>query len=88
MDNAATYKAMTKRKIYERDRVWIESIKDWEIYCSLCKEPMPYKKASIDHVIPRSRGGNNSLDNLKLAHRDCNSRKGNSMPSPSTKQSE
>lgn len=30
---------------------------------------------SRDHVIPKSKGGENSWDNLRLAHRLCNSRK-------------
>lgn len=31
---------------------------------------------SRDHVIPKSKGGENSWENIKLAHRSCNSRKG------------
>lgn len=31
---------------------------------------------SRDHVIPKSKGGANSWENLKLAHRICNSKKG------------
>lgn len=33
---------------------------------------------SRDHVSPKSKGGENSWDNIRLAHRICNSRKGNS----------
>jgi hypothetical protein len=36
--------------------------------------------ASIDHVVPRSRGGTSDLRNLRLAHRRCNSRRGSSLP--------
>ena len=32
---------------------------------------------SIDHIIPISRGGLHSWDNIQLAHRGCNTRKGN-----------
>lgn len=31
---------------------------------------------TIDHVVPRSQGGNNSIENLVLSCRLCNSRKG------------
>lgn len=30
---------------------------------------------SVDHVIPVSKGGSHTWDNVKLAHRSCNSRK-------------
>lgn len=32
---------------------------------------------SVDHVIPRSCGGDDSLDNLRPAHRSCNYSRGN-----------
>ncbi|WP_349018432.1 HNH endonuclease [Corynebacterium accolens] len=34
---------------------------------------------TADHVVPRSRGGDDSLDNLRPAHASCNSSRGN-MP--------
>ena len=46
--------------------------------CSLCGEEFSTTKGiSIDHVIPRSRGGEDQLENFQLAHRGCNSGKGN-----------
>ncbi len=35
---------------------------------------------SVDHVVPRARGGGNEDDNLRLAHRVCNSRRGSRLP--------
>lgn len=32
---------------------------------------------SLEHVVPRSRGGSNALTNLLLAHRICNETRGN-----------
>jgi len=32
--------------------------------------------ATIDHVYPLALGGTNRMDNLKLAHRACNSSRG------------
>ena len=37
---------------------------------------------SIDHVVPLARGGAHSWDNVKLAHRICNSRKADSLIKP------
>jgi hypothetical protein len=36
--------------------------------------------ATIDHVVPRSRGGGNDGANLRLAHRRCNGRRGSHLP--------
>lgn len=34
---------------------------------------------TVDHVIPKSKGGSHDLSNLKLAHKICNARKSASM---------
>lgn len=44
--------------------------------CHLCRKFVRPSERSLDHVIPRSRGGATSMENLKLAHSRCNSRKG------------
>jgi hypothetical protein len=36
--------------------------------------------ASVDHVVPRARGGTNDPANLRLAHRRCNGRRGSAVP--------
>ena len=49
--------------------------------CQYCGERFPTDKLSIDHILPRSRGGLTSWDNCVLACVRCNSRKGNrSLP--------
>ncbi len=35
---------------------------------------------SIDHVVPKSRGGKTEMSNLRLAHRRCNGHRGNHLP--------
>jgi hypothetical protein len=35
---------------------------------------------SVDHVVPRARGGGHEPANLRLAHRTCNSRRGSRLP--------
>ena len=35
---------------------------------------------SVDHVIPRARGGTNDPENLRLAHRRCNGQRGSRLP--------
>lgn len=36
--------------------------------------------ATVDHLVPRSRGGSNDPTNLRLAHRRCNNRRGSHLP--------
>jgi 5-methylcytosine-specific restriction endonuclease McrA len=46
--------------------------------CHICREAIG-DDLHYDHVIPISRGGAHSFDNLKPAHRLCNQRKGSSL---------
>lgn len=46
-------------------------------YCGICSEPIDsIDEATVDHIVPRARGGSNREDNLQLAHADCNSERG------------
>jgi len=47
--------------------------------CWLCGHPMRFggppnrgKAATIEHVVPLSRGGTGAMDNLRLCHVGCN----------------
>lgn len=47
--------------------------------CGICgKSIINLKEATIDHIIPLSKGGHSGLSNLQLAHEKCNLLKGNS----------
>lgn len=37
-------------------------------------------RATIDHLVPRSRGGGTEPANLRLAHRRCNNARGSHLP--------
>jgi 5-methylcytosine-specific restriction endonuclease McrA len=47
--------------------------------CGICKKPVKYTKANLDHIIPQSKGGRNNIENLQLTHFKCNSSRGNSI---------
>lgn len=40
---------------------------------------------SMEHVVPLSKGGSHTYDNVRLAHRGCNSRKGAKQPSTTSR---
>ena len=44
-------------------------------YCGICKEYVSSQDASIDHVIPLSKGGEHSYANTQVSHPLCNMRK-------------
>ena len=65
-----------RNKVYLRDEGICQICKDL-VHLSI-KYPDP-KSASLDHIIPVSKGGTHSLKNLQLAHLDCNIKKGNNL---------
>ena len=48
--------------------------------CWLCLKPIPDGGLTMDHVIPRSKGGRTTRDNLRPAHVSCNQKRGNGPP--------
>lgn len=44
--------------------------------CQYCGRRFPTSELSIDHVVPRSRGGRSTWDNVVCACTACNTRKG------------
>lgn len=54
---------------------WQQILKDSEGKCSYCPNP----GSSMDHVVPLSRGGAHSKENIVVACLSCNSLKGNKL---------
>jgi len=48
--------------------------------CMYCGKPSSGEGLELEHVIPKSRGGRNSWENLVAACRKCNSRKNDRTP--------
>lgn len=51
-----------------------------EYTCQYCFEKFPLKQLTLDHIQPKSRGGDSSHSNLCLACRSCNLSKSNFTP--------
>ena len=45
--------------------------------CAGCEYELPLHVLTIDHITPRSRGGQDSVGNLQLMRHTCNAIKGN-----------
>jgi 5-methylcytosine-specific restriction endonuclease McrA len=62
-------RALSRKNILLRDRN----------QCQYCGVVLPSGELTLDHVIPRSRGGNSTWENLVACCHACNRRKGNRM---------
>jgi len=47
----------------------------WGNKCGICGGFIKGEKATVDHIIPKSRGGSSRIENLQFAHRKCNEEK-------------
>ena len=52
----------------------------WSDRCAYCCVPLDDTTVTIDHVVPKSRGGPESLENLVPACQRCNVAKGDGTP--------
>lgn len=69
--------------IYKKNKAYL--LKTQEV-CAICggyvdkSLPFPHPmSASIDHIIPVTKGGRSTLNNLQLAHLGCNKAKGTNI---------
>jgi 5-methylcytosine-specific restriction endonuclease McrA len=58
---------------------WRELKLKHENACVFCFRKEPEIKLEADHVIPLSKGGGNSIDNIQPLCRSCNARKGSTI---------
>ncbi len=47
-----------------------------EGHCAGCGHHFPFRNLTVDHIVPKSKGGTDHLDNLQLLCGACNSMKG------------
>ena len=63
-------RALSRKNILLRDRNT----------CQYCGEVLPSSELTLDHVVPRSRGGASTWENLVACCHPCNRQKGNQFP--------
>ena len=66
-------RALSRKNIMMRDRY----------VCQYCHQVFNSADLTLDHVIPRSRGGETTWENLVASCNPCNNRKGNRTPEES-----
>ena len=72
-----TYDKVPKREVkFSRRNILARD----ENRCQYCSRRLPASQLSIDHVVPKSRGGKSTWTNVVTACNDCNTRKGGRMP--------
>src|SRR6202142_4482863 len=63
-------RALSRKNILMRDR----------FTCQYCHKTLPSAEMTLDHVIPRSRAGETTWENLVARCHPCNNRKGSRTP--------
>ncbi len=63
-------RALSRKNVLMRDRYT----------CQFCGRVLPASELTLDHVIPRSRGGHTDWDNLVACCHACNNLKGDRLP--------
>lgn len=90
--NAARYYAIKSRPKEHSKRIhWTEIAEAFDMKCALCggkcdpsdtwvnkdgRTCIGKNYPTVDHIIPISKGGCDTFDNVQLAHKQCNSLKG------------
>ena len=70
------YIPATRRPAFTRFNVFLRD----RFSCQYCNEPFPTQELTFDHVIPRSKGGRTTWENVVTSCSACNLRKGNRLP--------
>ena len=81
-DKVGAFQRDGETKLTLREFEWSDVVAkfgDGQTICYLTGEPIDYDAPNtyeLDHIIPRSRGGSNKIDNLGIATREANRAKG------------
>lgn len=73
VERKSSYRAV-KRALFKHSQI-----------CHWCQTSLTLLTATVDHVIPLSRGGLNNMNNYVLACAPCNHGRGNSLPATATR---
>lgn len=69
-------RATSARREVVYDREW----QRWGcVLCFVCRKHVSRRDATLEHIVPRSRGGGDGFGNLAISHGPCNWARGNKL---------
>lgn len=71
-----SYIPMTRQPAFTRFNVFLRD----RFVCQYCSQALPAAELTFDHVVPKSRGGRTTWENVVTACTTCNLLKGSKMP--------
>ncbi len=72
-----TYDRLPKRTVrFSRKNIYLRD----KYTCQYCGRKFPPSELNIDHIIPRSRGGKSTWENVVCSCQECNRKKGGRTP--------
>lgn len=84
----ATSRTGTTRWLHLAAQARRRAQQDGLTHCPICGTLLNYivgrtpASAEVDHIVPYSRGGTDSIDNVRVICRRCNQRRGNGLRRP------
>ncbi len=70
------YRPLARRPAFTRFNVFLRD----SFTCQYCVTPLPVEDLTFDHLVPRSRGGRTTWNNVVTACSACNLAKSNRLP--------
>jgi 5-methylcytosine-specific restriction endonuclease McrA len=78
MDEAQIRTERAKAREMRKSRWWQQKTASGK--CYYCGQTVPYKELTMDHLVPLTRGGRSTRDNLVPSCKSCNNQKKNMLP--------
>lgn len=78
MDEAEIRTERAKAREMRKTRWWQQKTASGK--CYYCLRVVSFKELTMDHLVPLTRGGRSTRDNLVPSCKECNTRKKNMLP--------
>lgn len=79
---AQSVRASRRETIYKM----LQKKNDGSVPCFVCGKHVKQRSATLEHILPVSKGGTDDMENLSISHYQCNVMRGNGDTLPTNKQ--